>query len=149
MPCEIQITLITHEIVEITELEKVLDIFQTIRDRELGRQQSRLVSQTNAIRHHSRGSTIAHRDTRGDYSRSEGWDCRIVNYTFRIACFRRGRARSCQRSEPVSNINDQHQEERTTAERYLEAVDMETEVEVVNRKMSKDNGGGDPTIVRK
>ena len=94
-----------------------------------------------------------------------GWGCpacRIENYAFRTACFRCGRARSCQRSEPVSNMMISTIEETTAAEGYLEAVDMETGVEVVtlrvmppinrrevvNRKTSKDNGGGDPTIVR-
>ena len=34
---EVQVTLMTREIVEISELEKILDIFQSIRDREIGR----------------------------------------------------------------------------------------------------------------
>ena len=37
LPREIQITLMTREVMEITELEKILDIFQNIRDMELGR----------------------------------------------------------------------------------------------------------------
>ena len=36
LPREVQITLMMREVTEINELEKVLDIFQNIRDREMG-----------------------------------------------------------------------------------------------------------------
>ena len=37
LPREVQITLMMREITDISELEKILDIFQNIRDREMGR----------------------------------------------------------------------------------------------------------------
>ena len=40
LPREVQITLMTREINDINELEKILDIFQNIRDREVGRRQN-------------------------------------------------------------------------------------------------------------
>ena len=61
LPREVQITLMIREIVEISELEKILDIFQNIRDREIGRHQNPPVSHTNGNHNPSRGYTTAYR----------------------------------------------------------------------------------------
>lgn len=89
---EIHITLTTWETGKNAKMEKVLYIFQNIKDRELGRQQSprgEQVPQTNAIHYHVRGLASTHRGTRQDYSTIEGWecqDCRTMNYAFWTAC---------------------------------------------------------------
>ena len=79
LPQEIQITLMAREVMEITELEKILDIFQNIRDTELGRWQNQPVSHTNVVNHHPRGSMTV----RGGHDRNEGWRCPCLLYTSR------------------------------------------------------------------
>ena len=149
-----------RQVTEINELEKILDIFQNIRDREMGRRQNPPVSHTNGSHHQSRGSTTAHRGARGDNNRSEGGGVRIVGLRiilseqFVIDAAGRGIA-SETNQHPTRTINTR--EEKTVAEEHLEAVEIQPGVEVVthravpppNRKTSEDNGGGDPTIARR
>ena len=113
LPRGLQITLMTREITEINELEKIVDIFQNIRDREMGRRQNPPMSHNNGSHTQSRGSTTALRGARGDYNnRNKGWrgsECRFENYAVRMVCYRCSKARSCQRNETASNQHGQHQ----------------------------------------
>ena len=54
LPQEIQITLMTREVADINELEQILDIFQNIRDGEMGRHPYTPVSHTNGNYNQSR-----------------------------------------------------------------------------------------------
>ena len=55
LPREVQISLMTREIVEINELEKILDLFQSIRNREIARRPSPPVVFTNGNNNQTRG----------------------------------------------------------------------------------------------
>ena len=60
LPREVQITLMTREIAEINELEKKLDIFQRIRDREIGRHPNLPVAFTNGNNNQARGYPVSY-----------------------------------------------------------------------------------------
>ena len=76
LPREIQITLMTRDITEITELEKILDIFQNIKEREMGRRPNPPASHTNGNYHQSRGIPTSYRGARGSNSGNRGEDWR-------------------------------------------------------------------------
>ena len=89
LPREIQITLMTREIVEITELEKILDIFQNIRERDMSRRINTPALHINGNYNQPRGMPNFHRGARGGNSdnRGEGWwcaDCNVENYEARV-----------------------------------------------------------------
>ena len=76
LPREVQILLMTREIAEISELEKIFDIFQNIRGREIGRHLNPPGTQNNGNHNQTRGSPHVHRDARGENnSRNEYWTC--------------------------------------------------------------------------
>ena len=76
LPWEVQITLMTREITDINELEKILDIFQNIRDREIGRHQNPPKTHNNGSNSQPRGLTTGHGGTRvNNNGRDEGWRC--------------------------------------------------------------------------
>ena len=111
---EVQITLMIQEIAEISELEKILDIFQNIRDREIGRRQNPLVPHTNGNHNQSRGYTTAYRGARRDNGnhRNEMWqcsECEYENFATRTVCYRCNKARGCQRNNVVSTQHSQQQ----------------------------------------
>ena len=81
LPREIQITLMTREIIEITELEKILDIFQNIRERDMSRRINTPASHINGNYNQPRGIPNFHRGARGgnNDNRGEGWRCADCN----------------------------------------------------------------------
>ena len=114
LPREIQITLMTREIMEITELEKILDIFQNIKERDMNRRPNLPAPHVNGNYNQSRGMPTFQRGARGGNSgnRGEGWrfaECNVENYDVRTTCFRCNKARDCQRSERTYNQQNQLQ----------------------------------------
>ena len=114
LPREIQITLMTQEIMEITELEKILDRFQNIREWDMSRRINTPAAHINGNYNQPRGILNFHRGARGGNSdnRGEGWrcaECNVENYAIRTTCFRCNKARECQRSERPYNQQNQPQ----------------------------------------
>ena len=91
---EVQITLMTREVEDINELEQILDIFQNIRDREMGRRPNPPVLHTNENYNRPSGTPTAYRGARGgnnNNNRCEDWrcsECHFENYPIRTTCYR-------------------------------------------------------------
>ena len=90
LPREVQITLMTREITNISELENMLDILQNIGERDIGRRPNTPVvphhNNNNNNFHHNRGTQNFHRGARGGSfdNRGESWRCRAcLLYTSR------------------------------------------------------------------
>ena len=110
LPREVQITLMTREVADINELENILDIFQNIRDCEIGRRPNQ--SGTNSSSHFApqRGSPQGHAyGKQENHSRDGGWNCTGCsgeNYVGRNFCFRCRKPRPNQRSGNTSSHNN-------------------------------------------
>ena len=138
LPREIQITLMTREVADIDELEQILDIFQNIRDWEMGRCPNPPASHTNGNYNQSRGSLTAYRGARGgnnNNNRGEDWrcsECHFGNFAIRTVCYRCSKARSCQWNNTASNQHSSSKEVTIAAEECPEEVELQLGVEAVS-----------------
>ena len=94
LPREVQITLMTREIVDINELENMLDVLQNIGEREVGRRPNPPAAPNNENYHQYRGTPNSYRGTRGSNNhnfRGGMWkclNCEYENYAIRTVCYR-------------------------------------------------------------
>ena len=114
LPREIQITLITRNITEITELEKILDIFQNIRDSGIwvGVRIRRCHIPMEVII--NRGGLRPHIEVWGKKTvtietRGGNVQCHFENYAVRTICYRCSKAKGCERNNTASNQHSQQQ----------------------------------------
>ena len=102
MPREVQITLMTKEIHDMNELERILDVLQSTRDREVGRRPQQQNNNNKTYEHDNyRSNPSGHGGTHiNNFNNPEDWRCsrrRGENYASRQKCFRCSQARDDQR----------------------------------------------------
>ena len=152
LPREFQVTLMTKEINDMNELERILDVLQSIRDREGGRRHQ--PPNNNYEYNNTRDNPSRYGGTRIDNSNNqEDWTCsrcRRENYASRQKCYRCGQAREDPRRRGGSIQHVQQQrgmqalgEQLGITMDQLPVVPIETE-----RKTRDDSGNKDQTTVQ-
>ena len=113
LPREVQITLMTREVSNISELENMLDVFQSIRDREVVRhpQQpnvNRGGSYTQQGGQHT-GTTYHGREPSRRYPMWRCGGCPMENYADRNFCYRCKKARPGHQNRTQQRYSNPHQ----------------------------------------